>query len=69
MRNYEVRAYEIIDRREAIKKAISLAKPGDVVVLTGKGGEVWMCLEKGRKVPWDEREIVETTLRELRSAK
>jgi len=59
-----LRIYEIIDRREAIKKAISLAKPGDVVILTGKGGEVWMCLEKGRKVPWDEKKIVEEVLRE-----
>ncbi len=57
--------YKIIDRKEAIKKAISLAVSGDVVILTGKGGEVWMCLEKGKKIPWDEKEIVEESLREL----
>lgn len=51
--------YKIIDREEAIKKAISLAGRGDAVVLTGKGGEVWMCIENGKKIPWDERKIVE----------
>ncbi len=61
-----LRVYEIVDRKEAIKKAISLAGLGDVVILTGKGGEVWMCLEKGKKVPWDETKIVETILEEAR---
>ncbi len=54
--------YKIIDRREAIEKAISIAQKGDVVVLTGKGGEVWMCLENGKKIPWDERKVAEETL-------
>ncbi len=54
--------YKIIDREEAIKKAISLAGKGDTVVLTGKGGEVWMCIENGKKIPWDERKIVEGLL-------
>lgn len=54
--------YKIIDRREAIKKAIFLAKKGDVVVLTGKGGESWMCVENGKKIPWDEKKIVEEIL-------
>ncbi len=50
--------YEILDRREAIKKALILAKPGDVVIITGKGGEPWMCVAGGRKIPWDDRKIV-----------
>lgn len=54
--------YKIIDREEAIKKAISLAGKGDAVVLTGKGGEVWMCIENGKKNSWDERKIVEEAL-------
>lgn len=56
--------YKILDRREAIYKALSLAKKGDAVVLTGKGGELWMCLEGGRKIVWNEREIVEQTINE-----
>ncbi|MFA5098956.1 MAG: UDP-N-acetylmuramoyl-L-alanyl-D-glutamate--2,6-diaminopimelate ligase [Candidatus Paceibacterota bacterium] len=54
--------YKIIDREEAIKKAISLAGKDDAVVLTGKGGEVWMCVENGKKIPWDERKTVEDLL-------
>lgn len=54
--------WKILDRKEAIKKAISLAKKGDVVILTGKGGEVWMCVENDKKIPWDERKIVEEIL-------
>lgn len=47
----------ILDRKEAIKTAIKLAKPGEVVIITGKGSEPWMCLENGRKIPWDDRQI------------
>ena len=54
--------FEIIDRREAIKKALSLAKKGDAVVLTGKGGEKWMCVENNKKIPWDETEIVKSLI-------
>jgi len=54
--------WKIIDRREAIKKALSLAKKDDTVILTGKAGEVWMCVENEQKVPWDEKKIVEEEL-------
>jgi len=45
-----------LDRREAIKKAIASAKPGDVIISTGKGSELWMCLANGKKIPWNEAE-------------
>ena len=54
----EGKAQKILDRRKAIKKALELAKPNDVVVITGKGSEPWMCVEKGKKIPWDDRKIV-----------
>jgi len=50
--------YKILDRREAIREAIKLAKPEDIVIITGKGSEPWLCVEKGKKVPWDDRKIV-----------
>jgi UDP-N-acetylmuramoyl-L-alanyl-D-glutamate--2,6-diaminopimelate ligase len=58
--------YEILDRREAIKKALSLAQSGDIVILTGKGGEVWMCVENGRKISWNESEVVRQELTALK---
>ncbi|MEK7555581.1 MAG: UDP-N-acetylmuramoyl-L-alanyl-D-glutamate--2,6-diaminopimelate ligase [Patescibacteria group bacterium] len=56
--------YKIINRKEAIRRALSLAKKGDIVILTGKGGEVWMCVKNEKKIPWDERKIVEEILNE-----
>jgi len=32
------------------------------VIITGKGGEVWMCVENNKKVPWIESEIVREEL-------
>lgn len=54
--------YKILDRREGIKKAFSLAQAGDVVVITGKGAEVTMEVKSG-SIPWDEREIIRSLLK------
>lgn len=62
----EGREYHIvIDRKEAIKKALELAKPEDVVIITGKGSEPLMCLANGKKIPWDDREIVRQELKKI----
>ena len=50
--------FEILDRRKAINKALSLAKENDIVIITGKGCEPWICLAHGRKMEWDDRRIV-----------
>ena len=57
--------FSILDRRQAIIKALNLAQKGDSVILTGKGGEVWMCVENNRKILWDEKKIVEEELEKL----
>ena len=54
---------KIVDRREAIKTAISSARDGDIVVSTGMGSQDVMRLAKGKTIPWDERAIVEEVLR------
>src|SRR3989339_605957 len=48
----------IPDRRQAIERAIELAKTGDLVLVTGKGSEQAICVARGRKIPWDDREEV-----------
>ena len=53
---------KILDRKEAIEKAVKMAKPGEVVIITGKGSEPWMCLENGRKIPWNDRQIAQDAL-------
>jgi UDP-N-acetylmuramoyl-L-alanyl-D-glutamate--2,6-diaminopimelate ligase len=50
--------FKIVDRREAIKKAIGLTRLGDLILFAGKGGEIWMAVEGDKKIPWDESAIV-----------
>jgi UDP-N-acetylmuramyl tripeptide synthase len=57
--------FEILDRREAIRKAISLAKENDIVIITGKGSEPWICVAHGKKIPWDDRKVVKEELTKL----
>ena len=57
--------YEILDRREAIAKALSLAAPEDIVVITGKGSEDSIAWAKGKKTPWDDREVVKEEMQKL----
>ncbi len=45
------------DRREAISYGISHAKPGDTLVLLGKGHETYQII-KEKTIPFDERKIV-----------
>lgn len=53
------------NRRNAIKKAMEMAKKGDVIVIAGKGHEDYQVLKNG-KIHFDEREIVDEILKELR---
>lgn len=44
----------IVDRREAIRHAIHLARPGDLVVIAGKGHETYQLI-KGQVYDFDDR--------------
>jgi UDP-N-acetylmuramoyl-L-alanyl-D-glutamate--2,6-diaminopimelate ligase len=56
--------FKVDDRRQAIRKAIALAAPGDVVLLTGKGAEQAIVGRGGKLIPWDERTVAREALRE-----
>lgn len=58
---------KILDRRIAINTALKSAQKEDIVIITGKGCEPWMCIEKGRKIPWDDRKVVKEELEKLDS--
>jgi UDP-N-acetylmuramoyl-L-alanyl-D-glutamate--2,6-diaminopimelate ligase len=60
-----------VDRRRAIALAIDGARPGDVVVIAGKGHEQGQEFEGGRKEPFDDAAVARQALRSalrLRSA-
>jgi UDP-N-acetylmuramyl-tripeptide synthetase len=51
----------VADRREAIAEAFRRARPGDVVLLAGKGHETWNMGPNGPE-PWSDREVAESSL-------
>jgi UDP-N-acetylmuramoyl-L-alanyl-D-glutamate--2,6-diaminopimelate ligase len=53
----------VCDRREAIKHAVTGAKPGDVVILAGKGHETYQVFAD-KTIHFDEREVVRDILEE-----
>lgn len=57
--------HKILDRSDAIKKAIFFASAGDTVIITGKGSESVIMGPKGGRMPWDDRREARGALREL----
>jgi len=60
--------FVIEDRQEAIERAMKIAKPGDLVVMTGKGCEPWICIQNGEKIPWDEAQVAREAIRSALSS-
>jgi len=52
----------ITDRKEAIKTACSMAMPGDVILIAGKGHEKYQDVN-GKKLPFDDQKIVNEILK------
>jgi UDP-N-acetylmuramoyl-L-alanyl-D-glutamate--2,6-diaminopimelate ligase len=53
------------DRHLAIQEAIRLARPGDVVMILGKGHESGQEFAGGRTVPFDDRQVAREALQEV----
>lgn len=56
---------KIMDRREAIRRAFEEAREGDLVMITGKGGEQFICSKNNEKIPWDDRLVAKEELGNL----
>ena len=54
----------IVDRKEAIKAAISFAKSGDIILIAGKGHEKYQDI-KGIKHDFDDKAILQNLFKEL----
>ncbi len=63
-KNYQ----KIQDRRQAIRKALSLAKKDDILLFLGKGTEASMVLGD-KKIPWNEKEVIKEELGKILDAK
>jgi UDP-N-acetylmuramoyl-L-alanyl-D-glutamate--2,6-diaminopimelate ligase len=54
----------VVDRRRAIAAALARARPGDMVVIAGKGHETYQIV-KGRILPFDDRQVAREELAAL----
>jgi UDP-N-acetylmuramoyl-L-alanyl-D-glutamate--2,6-diaminopimelate ligase len=54
----------IVDRREAIKTAVSLTKPEDIVLIAGKGHEKYQEI-KGVRYPFDDKQVLKEVFEDL----
>jgi UDP-N-acetylmuramoyl-L-alanyl-D-glutamate--2,6-diaminopimelate ligase len=59
--------WRIPDRGDAIRRAVEMAGPGDLVIACGKGHEQSMCFGE-IEYPWDDRTAMRAALAELLSA-
>lgn len=58
-------SFEVVpDRREAIRRAVKMARPGDTVVIAGKGHETYQIL-RDRTIHFDDREEAARAIKEL----
>ena len=55
--------WRIPDRREAIRKSVNIAEPGDLVISLGKGHEQSMCFGD-TEFAWDDRIAMRAALSE-----
>lgn len=55
----------IMDRREAIRTALTHAKPGDAVLISGKGTDPYIMKANGEKLPWSDAQVVREELEKL----
>ncbi len=52
----------MMDRREAIRAALRAARPGDAVLISGKGTDPYIMGPKGSKTPWSDAEVAREEL-------
>lgn len=59
----------IMDRREAIHTALTLATPGDAVLITGKGTDPYIMRANGEKEVWSDASVVREELAKLNTVR
>ena len=62
----ETRCIAIVDRKEAIERAVREALPGDLILIAGKGHEKYQVIGE-RVLPFDDVEVARTALERRRA--
>ena len=57
----ETQVFDVVDRHEAIRRAVAEARSGDLVVVAGKGHENYQEVQ-GKRIPFSDRAIVRDLL-------
>ncbi|NCC71182.1 hypothetical protein EOM09_06380, partial [bacterium] len=57
-----INCFKIISRKDAIFKASEILNPGDVIVATGKGAERCIVFENGKKIDWNEYDVLKSAI-------
>jgi UDP-N-acetylmuramoyl-L-alanyl-D-glutamate--2,6-diaminopimelate ligase len=63
----KAKVFRITDRRKAVHKLLELAEIGDILLLTGKGGEEVMAIKGGKLIPWDDRKVIREEYKNLKN--
>lgn len=61
--------FKVENREKAIDKAIKMAKTSDLVLITGKGAEQFICVANGQMIAHDDRKVAENSLKTLKNSK
>ncbi|MBU1557498.1 UDP-N-acetylmuramoyl-L-alanyl-D-glutamate--2,6-diaminopimelate ligase [Patescibacteria group bacterium] len=56
----------IMDRREAINKALSIAETGDTVLISGKGTDPYIMGPNNSRLKWDDAEVAREELNKIK---
>ena len=62
--HWEDQIINIVDRKEAIRFSVRIAKPGDLVLIAGKGHENYQILKTG-SIHFNDREIAEEAVKDV----
>src|SRR5262249_47198877 len=65
-RDSSQRLLTIVDRKEGIRRAIELARAGDIVLIAGKGHEQYQIIEN-RMLPFDDVAVAREALTQRRT--
>lgn len=55
----------VLDRREAIRKGLTLCARGSALLISGKGTDPYIMIEDGKKIPWSDEAVAREELRKM----